>query len=50
MEYFTQEEHEAMLQEFYEFDRKLIHEKYSKVLDGLKEISSNWEQLVSQTG
>jgi len=28
MEYFSQEEKNAMLEEGYEFDRKLIHEKY----------------------
>jgi len=39
MDYFKPYEQEAMLQEFYEFDRKLIHEKYSKVLDEMKEIS-----------
>jgi hemerythrin-like domain-containing protein len=32
-EYFTQSEQEKMLAEFWEFDRKMIHEKYSKVFD-----------------
>lgn len=50
MEYFAQQEQEAMLQEFYESDRKLIHEKYSKVLDELKEISKLGTTIVSQTG
>lgn len=36
MEYFTKEEQDAMLYEFYEFDRKMIHEKYNKVVDNLK--------------
>lgn len=36
MEYFTREEQDAMLLEFYEFDRKMIHEKYKKVVEGLK--------------
>lgn len=33
MEYFTKEEHDQMLAEFYEFDRKMIHEKYEKVVN-----------------
>jgi len=33
MEYFTKEEQSRMLQEFYEFDRNMIHEKYRKILD-----------------
>ncbi len=33
MEYFTQEERDAMLAEGFEFDRKLIHEKYRDVVD-----------------
>jgi hemerythrin-like domain-containing protein len=36
MEYFSQEEQDKMLDEFWEFDKKLIHEKYEKVLDELK--------------
>jgi len=36
MEYFTREEQDAMLLEFYEFDRKMIHEKYKKVVEGFK--------------
>jgi hemerythrin-like domain-containing protein len=36
MEYFTDEEQQNMLQAFWEFDRKMIHEKYKKVLDSLK--------------
>jgi hemerythrin-like domain-containing protein len=35
MDYFTKEELDAMLLEFYEFDRKMIHEKYQKVVDAL---------------
>jgi hemerythrin-like domain-containing protein len=30
-EYFSKEELDKMLAEFYEFDRKMIHEKYNKV-------------------
>jgi len=33
MDYFTDKEKEKMLGEFWEFDRKLIHEKYKKVLE-----------------
>ncbi|HUH66625.1 MAG TPA: hemerythrin domain-containing protein [Syntrophales bacterium] len=36
MDYFTKEEQDAMLREFYEFDRKMIHEKYTKLVQGLK--------------
>jgi hemerythrin-like domain-containing protein len=32
-EYFSHEEQEKMLAEFWEFDRKMIHEKYNKVFD-----------------
>lgn len=32
-DYFTKEEQEKMLAEFWEFDRKMIHEKYNKVYD-----------------
>lgn len=36
MTYFTQEEDQAMLSEFWEFDRKMIHEKYSSVVEMLE--------------
>jgi len=36
MEYFTKNEQDVMLDEFWEFDRKMIHEKYTKVVDFLK--------------
>jgi hemerythrin-like domain-containing protein len=36
MEYFTKNEQDRMLDEFWEFDRKMIHEKYTKVVDFLK--------------
>jgi hemerythrin-like domain-containing protein len=35
-EYFTDEEDQTMLAEFWEFDRKLIHEKYRSVVEGLE--------------
>jgi len=34
--YFSDEEDHTMLKEFYEFDRKMIHEKYQSVVDGLE--------------
>jgi hemerythrin-like domain-containing protein len=36
MTYFTTEEGQAMLAEFWEFDRKMIHEKYTSVVEGLE--------------
>ena len=34
--YFTDEEDQAMLKEFWEFDRKMIHEKYESLVEGLE--------------
>lgn len=34
--YFTEREDKAMLAEFREFDRKMIHEKYKSVVEGLE--------------
>ena len=34
--YFTDEEEQAMLAEFWEFDRKMIHEKYKSVVEGFE--------------
>ncbi|MFX1411282.1 MAG: hemerythrin domain-containing protein [Promethearchaeota archaeon] len=36
MKYFTEEEQENMLQEFWDFDKTLIHEKYEKVIENLQ--------------
>lgn len=36
MKYFSQEEQEAMLKEFWDFDKTLIHEKYIKVVESLQ--------------
>jgi hemerythrin-like domain-containing protein len=33
LDYFSQKEQERMLEEFYEFDRKMIHEKYTGVVE-----------------
>jgi hypothetical protein len=34
--YFTEEEDQAMLAEFWEFDRKMIHEKYTALVAALE--------------
>ena len=34
--YFTDAEDQALLKEFWEFDRKMIHEKYSALVEGLE--------------
>ena len=36
MAYLTDEEGQSMLAEFWEFDRKMIHEKYKTVVEGLE--------------
>ncbi len=36
MKYFTKEEQNKMLQEFWDFDKTLIHEKYEKVIENLQ--------------
>lgn len=36
MEYFTEEEQDRMLKEFYEFDRNMIHEKYRNIVDRIE--------------
>jgi hemerythrin-like domain-containing protein len=36
--YFTEEELATMLADFWEFDRKMIHEKYRRIYESLKEI------------
>jgi hemerythrin-like domain-containing protein len=38
-EYFSKAEQEKMLAEFWEFDRKMIHEKYNKVFEEYARIS-----------
>jgi hemerythrin-like domain-containing protein len=35
MDYFTEQEQNAMLEEFYEFDRTMIHEKYQRLVEQL---------------
>lgn len=34
--YFSEEEDQAMLAEFWDFDRKIIHEKYKSLVEGLE--------------
>jgi hemerythrin-like domain-containing protein len=34
--YFTDSEGQAMLAEFWEFDRRMIHEKYESLIEGFK--------------
>jgi len=36
MKYFTKQEKDELLKEFYEFDRLLIHEKYKKTIEQLE--------------
>jgi hypothetical protein len=36
MEYFTAEEKDAMLAKMWEFDRKMIHERYEGVVAGIE--------------
>jgi hemerythrin-like domain-containing protein len=36
LDYFSKQEQDDMLQEFWEFDRKMIHEKYQKVVEELR--------------
>ena len=37
-EYFDPSEQKKMLDEFWEFDRKMIHEKYNKILEGYSDL------------
>jgi hemerythrin-like domain-containing protein len=34
--YFSVEEDQAMLAEFWEFDRRMIHEKYKRIVDNIQ--------------
>jgi hypothetical protein len=36
MDYFSKQEQADMLQEFWEFDRKMIHEKYENIIERLE--------------
>ncbi|MFX0030028.1 MAG: hemerythrin domain-containing protein [Candidatus Hermodarchaeota archaeon] len=37
MKYFTKQEQDKMLQEFWDFDKTLIHEKYEKVIENIQD-------------
>ena len=37
LDYFTREEQDDMLGDFWDFDRMMIHEKYGKLVEGLEE-------------
>ena len=36
LDYFSKDEQDIMLQEFWEFDQKMIHEKYTKIVNDLE--------------
>jgi hemerythrin-like domain-containing protein len=42
MDYFTPDEQNNMLNEFYEFDRKMIHEKYQNMMEQLGGTVKRW--------
>lgn len=42
MEYFSKEEQDAMLEEFWEFDRKMVHEKYKSLIEELEGGKISW--------
>jgi hypothetical protein len=44
MEYLTKKEQDGMLQEFNEFDRNMIHEKYRDIVDRIEAqlVQNSW--------
>ena len=42
MEYFSKEEQDTMLEEFWEFDRKMVHEKYKSLVEQLGGRKISW--------
>jgi hemerythrin-like domain-containing protein len=42
MDYFTPAEQDRMLQRFYEFDKKMIHEKYQNIMEGMGAKVKRW--------
>lgn len=42
MDYFTPEEQRKMLAAFFDFDRKMIHEKYQNVMEGMGAKVKRW--------
>ncbi|MGB2630800.1 MAG: hemerythrin domain-containing protein [Candidatus Omnitrophota bacterium] len=49
MDYFDEQEKDKMLEECYEFDRKLIHEKYTKIVEGHEAIKNISEMPACDT-
>jgi hemerythrin-like domain-containing protein len=47
MNYFTPAEQQRMLQEFWEFDKKMIHEKYTKIIEELTHSFNNLKKPIS---
>ena len=45
MEYFTKQEQDNMLRTFYEFDQRMIHEKYQKVVDDLEKAAGQTQGI-----
>ncbi len=48
MEYFTKEEQKAMLDEYWEFDKNLIHEKYGTIVDRFETMTPQVERKVGE--
>ena len=42
MDYFSTAEQQRMLESFYEFDRKMIHEKYQNIMEGMGVKVKRW--------
>ena len=42
MDYFSTDEQASMLERFWEFDRKMIHEKYQNIMEGLGATVKRW--------
>ncbi len=50
MDYFSGAEQQAMLDRFWEFDRKMIHEKYRRVVEEEEAISAEGYEHVENEG
>ncbi len=42
MDYFNPQEQQSMLERFWEFDRKMIHEKYQNIMEGMGAKVKRW--------
>jgi hemerythrin-like domain-containing protein len=40
LEYLSKQEQDSMLQEFWEFDRKMIHERYQRIVEEMEKLGS----------